>query len=140
MSPPSVPQALGRLRVALNSSFSRASREVGLTPQQAELLCYVFQPRSISELAGLLQCDRSNVSHLLDRAMARDLLARGSDDDDGRVSRITLTESGHAVASDFLRRLDSLTTELRAAWTPEHTTDVAALLVEISESLEAPNR
>lgn len=136
---PSVPQALGRLRVALNNSFSRTSRELDLTPQQAELLCYSFRPRSVSELAGLLECDRSNVSHLVDRAAARDLLARRPDEDDGRVSRITLTENGHAIASDFIRRLESLTSELRAGWTPEQMRTVAALLTEIAETLEAPN-
>lgn len=135
---PSLPQALGRLRVALNNSFTRASREVGLTPQQAELLCYAFQPRSISELAGLLSCDRSNVSHLVDRAAARGLLTRAPDDDDRRVSRIALTESGHTLASDFIQRLESLTAELRSVWTPEHTTEAATILVELAETLETP--
>lgn len=137
---PSVPQALGRLRVALNNSFSRASREVGLTPQQAELLCYAFTPRSIGELAALLHCDRSNVSHLVDRAAARELLVRRPDDDDGRVSRVALTDDGHATATDFIRRLEALTSDLRATWTPEYTATAAIVLTEVAESLETPPR
>ncbi len=135
---PTVPQVLGRLRIALNASFSRASREVGLTPQQAELLCFLFAPRSIGELAGLLHCDRSNVSHLVDRATARDLLRREPDNEDGRVSRVALTDEGYALASSFIRRLERLTHDLRAGWTSERTTDATALLAEIAETLEDP--
>ncbi|MFB8003511.1 MarR family winged helix-turn-helix transcriptional regulator [Nocardia sp. NPDC056000] len=133
---PSIPQALGRLRVALNNSFSTASREAGLTPQQAELLCYALTPRSIGELAGLLHCDRSNVSHLVDRASNRGLLLRRPGDDDARVSMIELTDSGRALASDFMRRLDDLTLELRQAWTPRHATTATNILTEIAETLE----
>lgn len=134
---PSIPQALGRLRVALNNSFSTASREAGLTPQQAELLCYALTPRSIGELAGLLHCDRSNVSHLVDRAAARGLLARRPGDDDARISMIELTVSGRSLASDVMRRLDELTHDLRQAWTSQHTTAATGILTEIAETLEA---
>ncbi|MFB7718682.1 MarR family winged helix-turn-helix transcriptional regulator [Nocardia sp. NPDC056100] len=134
---PSVPQALGRLRVALNNSFSTASREAGLTPQQAELLCYALTPRSIGELAGLLHCDRSNVSRLVDRAATRGLLLRRPGDDDARVSMIELTDSGRSLAADFMRRLDNLTLDLRQAWTTEHTTVATDILTEIAETLEA---
>ncbi|MFF2554176.1 MarR family winged helix-turn-helix transcriptional regulator [Nocardia sp. NPDC058058] len=132
----SVPQALGRLRVALNNSFSTASREAGLTPQQAELLCYALTPRSIGELAGLLHCDRSNVSHLVDRAATRGLLARRPGDHDARVSMIELTDTGRTLATDFLRRLDDLTRDLRQSWTPQHTTAATDILTEIAETLE----
>jgi DNA-binding MarR family transcriptional regulator len=134
----SVPRTLGRLRVALNDSFARASKEVGLTPQQAELLCHAFEARSISELAGLMNCDRSNVSHLVDRAASRNLLRRRVDDEDGRVNRVSLTDEGDAVATDFLRRLEALTAELRAGWSPERTATANAILTEVAVSLERP--
>jgi len=52
-----VPQALGRLRVALEDAYVRASRELGLTPQQAELLCAAMSPATVGELAGrFLSC------------------------------------------------------------------------------------
>lgn len=133
---PALPRALGRLRVALNNSFSAASREAGLTPQQAELLCYAMVPRSIGELAGLLHCDRSNVSHLVDRAATRGLLARRPGDDDARVSMVELTDTGHALASDFMQRLDDLTHDLRQAWTPRRATAATDILTELAETLE----
>lgn len=133
---PTVPQALGRLRVALNDSFNRASRDVGLTAQQAELLCQVLEPRSISELAERLHWDRSNVSHLVNRVSARDLVDRLPDDQDGRVSRVVVTDSGRTAAVTFLRRLEALTSDLRRDWSPERTATAAELLTEIAESLE----
>lgn len=134
---PSVPQALGRLRIALNDSFSRASRAEDLTPQQAELLCWSFEPHSISELADLMRCERSNVSHLVNRAAARNLLTRSADAEDARVSRVRLTDHGHVVATQFIRRLESLTAALRSEWSTEQSESASALLTEIAESLES---
>ena len=73
----SVPQALGRLRVAMDETYVQASRELGLTAQQAELLCAAMRPGAIGDLARVLRCDRSNVSRLVDRAAKRGLLERG---------------------------------------------------------------
>ena len=72
-----VPQALGRLPVALEAAYVRASRELGLTPQQAELMCAAMSPATVSELAQTLRCDRSNVTRLIDRAATRSLFRRG---------------------------------------------------------------
>ena len=41
--PQTVPQALGRLRVALNDAYLRASRRHDLTPQQAEIITVAQQ-------------------------------------------------------------------------------------------------
>src|SRR4029450_650934 len=71
-----LPQALGRLRVALQDAFVQASRTLGLTAQQAELLCAAMAPAAVGDLARALRCDRSNVSHLVERAAARGLVHR----------------------------------------------------------------
>src|SRR5215204_2826258 len=42
-----LPQALGRLRVALQDAFLQASRTLGLTAQQAELLCAAMAPAAV---------------------------------------------------------------------------------------------
>src|SRR6266508_3597211 len=51
-----VPQALGRLRVALEDAFLQTSRTLGLTAQQAELLCAAMAPAAVGELAQALRC------------------------------------------------------------------------------------
>lgn len=135
-----VPQALGRLRVALDDAYLRASRELGLTPQQAELLCAAMRPVAIGHLATELRCDRSNVSRLVDRASMRGLLQRRGGDEDGRVTVIELTAEGEALARRFLAALEGRTREMRAGWSPAREQRAVALLNEISDALEAEGR
>jgi len=131
-----VPQALGRLRVALDDAYLRAGRELRLTPQQAELLCVAVTPRPVGELAEVLRCDRSNVSRLVDRASARGWLKRVSGKEDGRIAMIELTTEGQRLAQRFLAILESQTDGLRARWSAQRQELVARSLDEISSALD----
>lgn len=131
-----VPQALGRLRVALEDAFQRASRELGLTAPQAELLCGAMRPAAIGDLAVMLRCDRSNVSRLVDRAAAHDLVRRHQGED-RRVSMIELTPKGQRLARRFIAKLEAQTADLRAAWSDSRQERAVELLDEISTTLEA---
>lgn len=136
-TPDALPQALGRLRTALNASFTDASRTLELTPQQAELLCAALQPRPIGDLARMLHCDRSNVSRMVDRAMARGLLERHAERHDGRVSMIALSPTGQQLATEFIATLASLTAPLLQTWSEQRRLDTAETLDELSSALEA---
>lgn len=132
-----VPEALGRLRVALEDAFLRASRELDLTPQQAELLCAAMSPAPVGQLAEALRCDRSNVSRLVDRASLRGLVRRRGGEEDGRVSVVELTREGQILAGRFMVALESHTEALRAEWAPPRHRLAVDLLNEISDVLEA---
>ncbi len=131
-----VPQALGRLRVALEDAFQRASRELGLSAQQAELLCGAMSPTPVGDLATMLRCDRSNVSRLVDRAAARGLVRR-THGTDRRVSMIELTPQGQRLAHTFIARLEEQTAELREAWSPTRNNQAVKLIDEITTALES---
>lgn len=131
-----LPQSLGRLRVALEDSFLRAARDLALTPQQAELLCAAMRPTAVGDLARALRCDRSNVSRLVDRASARGLVVRHADDEDGRVTRVQLTPAGEQLARRFLLRLEAQTEALRARWPATRQRTAVELLNEISDALD----
>jgi DNA-binding MarR family transcriptional regulator len=133
----SVPQALGRLRVALDDAYARAAREVGLTAQQAELLCAAMQPAAVGDLAETLRCDRSNVSRLLDRAAARGFLRRRDDEEDGRRTMVELTPDGLGLARGFLAALESRTAGLIDRWSDQRQQLAAGVLDELSETLDA---
>lgn len=139
-SPQTLPEALGRLRVALDDAFVRASRDVGLTPQQAELLCAAMGAGGIGNLAQTLRCDRSNVSRLVDRAAAHGLLTRRAGDRDGRVTLVDLTARGELLTRRFLSALESQTKELRARWSADRRQLAVDLLNEISNDLDSPTR
>jgi DNA-binding MarR family transcriptional regulator len=132
-----VPRALGRLRVALDDAFLRASRDLGLTGQQAELLCAAMQPATVGDLARTLRCDRSNVSRLLDRAAARGLLTRRDDQEDGRITVVELTPKGESVALSFLKALESQTDALKSRWSGQRRQLAVGLLNELSDALDA---
>lgn len=135
--PTTLPQALGRLRVALDDAFARASQAVGLTPQQAELLCAAMSPSSVKDLAEALRCDRSNVTRLADRAFGRGHVNRHGEDEDGRVRVVELTPAGRRLASQFLTVLAAQTESLLASWPAGREGAAAEMLNEISEALEA---
>jgi DNA-binding MarR family transcriptional regulator len=136
-APANLPQALGRLRVALDDGFLRASRTVGLTPQQAELLCAAMAPSAVKELAVTLRCDRSNVTRLVDRAAAHGYLRRRGEEEDGRVTVVELTPEGQRLANRFLEALEAQTEVLRQSWPANRAAVAVEVLNEISESLDA---
>jgi DNA-binding MarR family transcriptional regulator len=131
-----LPQALGRLRVALEDSFLRAARDLGLTSQQAQLLCAAMRPTAVGDLAAALRCDRSNVSRLVDRASSRGLVMRQADDGDGRVTLVQLTPEGEQLARRFLARLEAQTEKLRAVWPAARQRSAVKLLSEIADELD----
>jgi len=135
-----LPQALGRLRVALDEAFLRASRGLNLTPQQAELLCAALVPTPVGDLAATLRCDRSNVTRLADRAESRGLLTRRTGDEDARVTMIEVTPEGERLARRFLAALESQTASLRAHWPAQRERLTVKLLAELADALEAPSR
>jgi DNA-binding MarR family transcriptional regulator len=133
--PDTVPRALGYLRVALDDAYSRASREVGLSPVYAELLCAAMVPTSISGLAEGLRCDRTNITRLVDRATAQGWVERTVDQSDRRRSLITLTRDGERVARRFIATLESQLTDLLATWGQNRQRKVAADITAIAEEL-----
>ena len=135
--PETLPRALGRLRVVLDDAFQRASRDLGLTAQQAEFLCAALRPAAVGDLARALRCDRSNVSRLADRAARRGLVKRGEDEADGRVTIVELTADGERLARRFIAALEAQTRALRAGWPATREQTAVELLNEIADALDA---
>jgi DNA-binding MarR family transcriptional regulator len=131
-----VPQALGRLRVAMDDTYTQVSRELGLTAQQAELLCAAMRPSAIGELADVLRCDRSNVSRLVDRAVRRGLLHRRGEKTDGRVTVVELTAGGQRLAERFIKTLESRLQPLLAGWSSKRQHGAIEILTVLADALE----
>jgi MarR family transcriptional regulator, organic hydroperoxide resistance regulator len=79
--------------------FLAVSAENGLSPPQAGALLRLGDgdPVPMSELAGALMCDASNVTGIVDRLEARGLVERGPAPHDRRVKMLALTAEGAAV-------------------------------------------
>ena len=134
--PETISQALGRLRVAMNEGFRRASRELDLTPQQAEFLCVALRPRSVGEVARILRSDRSNVSRVADHAATLGLVKRRADERDGRVSMIELTPAGRDLAQRFISRLESLTKPVLSSWSDQRERQAVETINTLATAIE----
>jgi DNA-binding MarR family transcriptional regulator len=134
---PDVPQELVRLMFAIGAAYESASRELGLTPQQARLLCAAgrLPTAGLGDLATVMRCDRSNVSRLVERAAQRGLVARKGTEADGRVRVVALSEDGQRLVDDFTERLESRLEAVVRDWSDADRRTAAQILGTLTESL-----
>lgn len=131
-----MPRALGHLHVALEDAYARASRQVGIPPAYAALLCAAMAPVPVGRLADDLRCDRTNVTHLVDRAAEQGWVERLSDERDRRRSLITLTPAGERLARRFIATLEEQLADLLAGWDERRQGRAIADITAIAEALD----
>jgi DNA-binding MarR family transcriptional regulator len=85
--------------------FLIAASELDLHPAQAGALLQLATPLPMNELASLLACDNSNVTGLIDRLEARDLVTRRASPSDRRVKHVVLTDAGRELRARLLDRV-----------------------------------
>lgn len=80
-----------------------------LTPQQMVALksLRTDRPMAMSELATCLGCDASNVTAIVDRLEARELVERRSADHDRRIKALVMTKAGVALVARIHERLQN---------------------------------
>lgn len=92
----------------------------------------VAGPRSVSEIADHLNLSLAATSHLVDRLVQRNVLARREDPDDRRRKIISLDEGGHALVHEIERRS---TESLQSLLEPAKPASVAALVDAVATVL-----
>ncbi|MFJ3220178.1 MarR family winged helix-turn-helix transcriptional regulator [Kitasatospora sp. NPDC086801] len=114
--PPATPgelmDQLARVAAAYYRHFAAAASGHGLTLMQGKTLSLLTRPRSMRALAGLLSCDASNVTGIVDRLEGRGLVRREPDPVDRRVKNIALTDQGEhtvrLIRADLMSGLTAL--------------------------------
>jgi len=81
--------------------FLAIAREFDLRPSTFAALRALEQPRTMGELAGVLHCDNSNVTGIVDSLEDKVLAIRKPSEDDRRIKVVELSGQGEAL----LRRL-----------------------------------
>ena len=147
----SLGQGLVRLASAVDAAYTRASRDLDLTAQQAQLLCAIGlatgddgrpvtanRPTPIGELAAELHCDQSNASRLVDRAAKRGLLVRRRGaDTDGRVTLVELTDEGSRQLDRFIAILQQKAIDPHFSdWPPDRQAGALETLNALADTLE----
>src|SRR5580700_6241885 len=85
---------------AIVAHLTRTAAEHDLSLTQLRVLGILRDREpNMAQLAGYLGLERSSVSGLIDRAVARGLAVRASSDNDGRAVRVSLTKEGSRLAA-----------------------------------------
>jgi DNA-binding MarR family transcriptional regulator len=104
---------IGLIKAAriVSERLETALESVGLSPakyQALDALVKAQQPLALSELAGCLNCVRSNITQLADRLESDGLLERVDDPSDRRAIRAVVTPVGierHTAGAQIIRTL-----------------------------------
>ncbi|MFF2785796.1 MarR family winged helix-turn-helix transcriptional regulator [Streptomyces sp. NPDC058049] len=94
-------ELLAAIGTAQWREFAAAAAQHGLTSTQARVLAQLDGPVPMRGLATLLVCDASNVTGIVDRLEARELVRREPDPADRRVKNVVATDTGR----DVIRRV-----------------------------------
>ncbi len=89
----------------LRSHFDGIARSHDLTPVQAKVVLSMADPGSMGCVAGVLGCDPSNITGVVDRLEERGLLARAEDPSDRRVKMLRETAAGKRLREQFVAAL-----------------------------------
>jgi MarR family transcriptional regulator, organic hydroperoxide resistance regulator len=109
-------QLLWQVMQANKPRFMALAQEMGLAPMQLHAL-RLIQPGEgmpMSSLAGMLFCDNSNVTGIVDRLSARGLIERRPAEHDRRVKLLVLTPEGERVRTAVHRQMSQPPPEIAA--------------------------
>ncbi|MFI6387077.1 MarR family winged helix-turn-helix transcriptional regulator [Nonomuraea sp. NPDC050540] len=131
-------EALLELSCIVEGIRATVSRELGLTPQQAQLLTAVH-PKELAhgELASRLHCDKTNITGLVNRLERRDLVRRQPDPDDRRLTKVFLTDQGAELVTRFREAMSTAATKHFASWPADRHSQLLDLLRTTAEALRA---
>lgn len=96
---------LGRIVQRYTKEYEQAAAAYDLTSIQAKVLVALDEPLPMHRIAENLGSERSNVTGIIDRLQARDLVERRPDERDRRVKYIVATEEGQRLAGEFREAL-----------------------------------
>jgi DNA-binding MarR family transcriptional regulator len=86
------------LLARLKASMADVADAHGITPMQLAAMYSILQgEETMGQLAGAMHCDASNVTGIVDRLVAQDLIRREEHKTDRRAKTLQLTEKGHTL-------------------------------------------
>ncbi|MFI8341694.1 MarR family winged helix-turn-helix transcriptional regulator [Streptomyces sp. NPDC085639] len=128
-------ELLAAIGTAQWREFAAAAAQHGLTSTQARVLAQLDGPVPMRGLATLLVCDASNVTGIVDRLEARELVRREPDPADRRVKNVVATDAGREVIRRVREEMQAMHGALDALDESESAT-LYALLGRLRPSME----
>ncbi|WP_328863642.1 MarR family winged helix-turn-helix transcriptional regulator [Streptomyces virginiae] len=128
-------ELLAAIGTAQWREFASAAAQHGLTSTQARVLAQLDGPVPMRGLATLLVCDASNVTGIVDRLEARELVRREPDPTDRRVKNVVATDAGREVIRRVREEMQAMHGALDTLDEAESAT-LYALLGRLRPSME----
>lgn len=97
------------IRISLNAKHNlmKIAEEHGFTVMQVFTL-FILEPGKqmpMHSISGILSCDPSNVTAIVDRLVAGSFIERNESSADRRVKAISLTPSGESLRREILQQM-----------------------------------
>jgi DNA-binding MarR family transcriptional regulator len=110
---------------------------LGLHRGQPQVLRTLWEREGLtqSEIAERLQKAAATVTKMLQRMEKAGFIRREPDVEDQRISRVYLTDVGHAVQTEVRAVLDTIDAEVIAGFTVEERVLLGRLLLQMRENL-----
>ena len=106
----------------MDTHLAGVAASLGLTAPQAEVIIQLADPVPMTEVAHRLRCHASNVTGIIDRLEARDLIERHVDPTDRRVKRLVLTVPGRRLRRELEKKMFGAPQSISALEHDEQTT------------------
>jgi DNA-binding MarR family transcriptional regulator len=98
---------LAEMTTRFYAEYEQVASAHQLTGGQARMLALVSdEAMPMSQLAGRMKCEPSNITGLVDRMEKRGLVTREPDGRDRRIKLVTPTETGREVSGQIWTALD----------------------------------
>jgi DNA-binding MarR family transcriptional regulator len=136
---------IGRLADVLDERRTAAFVEHGLQSHEFDVLAALRRrgepfEMTAGELGAATYVTSGTMTSRLDRLVARKLVVRRSDDDDGRLVRVRLTAAGRRRVDGAVTALLESERELVGTLTPQKRERLAASLRELLAAATTPSR
>lgn len=112
---------------AYDRAYEIAAAQHDMTVAQACVLGRISKPRGMRDLADELRCDASNITQIVARLEARELIERHANPEDRRARQLIRTPAGDALNAAFERSFE-FARNASATLTAEEQNELALLL------------
>lgn len=134
-----VAQLISQIFIHLDDSDRQLMRRFGITTTQYWALVHLQdeEGRSLSELAQLLLCDKSNVTSIVDRLEEAGLAERKRGKaGDRRYTRVVLTPEGHQLRSRMMAAREHLIEQQLGVISPQNLYQLTDVLQQLADHLQ----
>lgn len=134
-----VAQLVSRVFIHLDESDRQLMKKFGLTVTQYWALVHLnnIEGRSLSELASLLICDKSNVTNVVDKLEELGLAERRQGKaGDRRYTRVVLTSEGQHLRRQVMAAREQLIEQRLSAIPPHDLAQLSLSLEHLADTLQ----